>query len=731
MRSDTYSIQNQQPAWASVLRIVFLVLALFHVASFPFLKTEFEDLMTNRGTVQGFNLSWTVNGVYVQEIWRDSVTKQGVQKGDVLLNPQDLFGPVGSMVVLKFQTGQEAPRSVPLRRELRYPFVEVLHDRLGFSWEAVVGLVWFPELLAVLVRAVVAWVIFFRYSRNWMALLCAVGLLSLKSFLGNYYILVKSTEMFYPFYLFFNFLTDLAGFLFLLLFPTGRFQPRWSWMIVLLYAAGFWQMNTGGSILLGWAGYAVGGAILVYRYGMAFSPAQRQQAKWILLSAAWAPVLFLLPILILFAMMNASYWILDPGAGGLPIWLVRLTNDYFFVFFYFMFPVVNLMFPVGVLLAIQKYRLWDVDFLINRSLVYGGMTLMLLGLFALTVIGVSLVAEDFVGGAVIAASITGMISGIAFQPARRAVQRLVDSRLYGIKIDYHLHRSISTPVGVTQVIQRTHFGAYKNLELVGRGGMAEIYRTIHPDLNVPVAVKLMAPALSEDASFRHRFLREAEVVSRLIHPNLIRIFKYGEFEGQHYIVMEFLNGRDLGKILAGYSRMGLAEALPILCQVSAGLDYAHQQGVIHRDIKPSNILIEDCAPGSQAVQRVVLTDFGIAKIVGGRTTLTGGAVIGTLDYIAPEQIQALPDLGPQADVYSLGIMTFRMLTGELPFHHQNPGAMLIAHMTQPPPDPRDWVPDLPETAASAVLRALHKDPSRRFASAGAFVQALSGEAVDW
>jgi eukaryotic-like serine/threonine-protein kinase len=251
--------------------------------------------------------------------------------------------------------------------------------------------------------------------------------------------------------------------------------------------------------------------------------------------------------------------------------------------------------------------------------------------------------------------------------------------------------------------------------------MAEVYRAVHPSLHITVAIKLLSPPLAEEPGFQHRFLREAKVASRLHHPNIVRVFDYGQMDGTFYMIMEYLAGQDLGKKLAQEGRLPLAEALPVLSQIASALDYAHTQGLVHRDIKPSNIMIEDCDNGKV---RAVLTDFGIAKILTGHTALTGTGMLGTLDYISPEQIQAQADLGPSADIYSLGIMAYRMLCGVLPFQQQNPGALLIAHLTQPPASPRAYAPDLPASAAAAILRALEKSPANRFPSAGDFVRAL-------
>lgn len=383
--------------------------------------------------------------------------------------------------------------------------------------------------------------------------------------------------------------------------------------------------------------------------------------------------------------------------------------------------------------------LWDIDFFINRSLVYGALTIVLLVFFGLSLFVVSQLFQDFAGGPVLAVAISAAGFGAIFHPTRRRFQRFVDQRFYNIQIDYQ-----KTPIprlqDLIQLLRPTHFGAYRQLELIGRGGMAEVYKSTHPRLNRPVAIKILPAALAAQADFRQRFTREAKIVAQLEHPNIVRVFDYGEQDATPYMVMEYVNGQDLGAFLRASGNLSLASALPLIRQIADALDYAHAHGLVHRDIKPSNILLDSAShPGGDSASpalmvavggttsqmRVVLTDFGIAKVLDARTAMTRtGGVLGTFDYIAPEQIEASPHVDGRADVYALGVMVYQMLTGELPFKHHNPGALLIAHMTQPPPDPRQLAPDLSRDVAHALKRAMAKNPGERFATAGEFVAAL-------
>jgi serine/threonine protein kinase len=313
----------------------------------------------------------------------------------------------------------------------------------------------------------------------------------------------------------------------------------------------------------------------------------------------------------------------------------------------------------------------------------------------------------------------------------------VDRRFYNIQIDYEKPTApwpaLPSSEGATQIIRKTRFGDYSKLELIGGGGMAEVYKAEHPTLHRPVAIKLLSAARAIDPEFRQRFLHEAQVVSKLEHPNIVRVFDYGEEGSIYYIVMEYLNGQDLGRYLDQTGRLPLAQALPILEDVAAALDYAHGMGLVHRDIKPPNVML-DKSGGSIALVsgtvpsfRAVLMDFGIARVVGEQTALTSaGGIIGTFDYIAPEQIQAAANVDGRADIYALGVMTYRMLTGELPFKQRNPGSLLMAHLFQPPPDAHDLAPDLPISASVALQKAMAKKPEERFAVASELVASLLG-----
>ena len=248
---------------------------------------------------------------------------------------------------------------------------------------------------------------------------------------------------------------------------------------------------------------------------------------------------------------------------------------------------------------------------------------------------------------------------------------------------------------------------------LGRGGMAAVFRALDARLNRRVAIKLLPPELVFNASVRSRFLREAQMAARLSHPNIVPIYTVDEREGLVFFVMSLVDGESLARRLARDGAMPIDQVRGIVADVADALDYAHRQGVVHRDIKPDNILI-DRATGHPRV-----TDFGIARAAAEESRLTvTGMAMGTPAYMSPEQALGERDVDARSDIYSLGIVAYQMLAGETPFKASNTPAMLMKHVSEPPPSLRTRRTDVPTSLASAVERALSKKPEDRFRSAG-------------
>jgi serine/threonine protein kinase len=267
-----------------------------------------------------------------------------------------------------------------------------------------------------------------------------------------------------------------------------------------------------------------------------------------------------------------------------------------------------------------------------------------------------------------------------------------------------------------QVLQNdTDFAAYHVEALLGRGGMSEVYRASNPRLDNTIVLKLLARELTEDRAFRERFVRESRLAASLNHPNVVPIFDAGEWEGLPYIAMRYVDGPDLKQLLEERGPLAPDYALSVVAQVAAALDCAHEKGLVHRDVKPGNILIDEKA-GDGSLPHVYLADFGVAKHRQSHSGLTSkGHYVGTIDYVAPEQIEGRP-LSAATDVYSLGCVLFESLTGKPPFDHDSDVAMIFAHLSEAPPAPSSQRPELPAALDAVIAKALAKQPEERYGS---------------
>jgi serine/threonine-protein kinase len=261
----------------------------------------------------------------------------------------------------------------------------------------------------------------------------------------------------------------------------------------------------------------------------------------------------------------------------------------------------------------------------------------------------------------------------------------------------------------------TEVAGYRIHGVLGRGGMGVVYRAEHIHLGRAVALKLLAPGLAGD--FRARFVRESRLAASLSHPNIVAVYDAGEADGVLYIAMQLVGGTDLGRLLREEGARDPAEVVRIADQVAAGLDAAHAAGVVHRDVKPGNILVD----GDHAW----LSDFGLTKRLASSTDLTAkDDIVGTPDYLAPEQIQAASADG-RADQYALACVVHYALTGARPFERDSNIAVLQAHLSEPAPRVSELRPELPAEADEILARAMAKDPGERYPSASAFTAALA------
>ncbi len=264
---------------------------------------------------------------------------------------------------------------------------------------------------------------------------------------------------------------------------------------------------------------------------------------------------------------------------------------------------------------------------------------------------------------------------------------------------------------------------YRLDEQIGRGGMAVVYRAYDTRLERPVAMKVLAPELAEDEAFRQRFIRESRTAAAVDHPNIIPIFEAGEANGVLYIAMRFVQGPNVHSLVETGGPLPAERACHIITQVASALEAAHSHGLVHRDVKPGNILL-DAAGGADYPGHAYLSDFGLSKRALSVSALTStGQFLGTLDYIAPEQIEARAVDG-RTDEYALACTAFTMLTGQPPFVRDESYAVMWAQISAPPPALTSRRPDLPAAVNEVMEKALAKVPMDRYATCPEFAVAL-------
>jgi serine/threonine protein kinase len=279
------------------------------------------------------------------------------------------------------------------------------------------------------------------------------------------------------------------------------------------------------------------------------------------------------------------------------------------------------------------------------------------------------------------------------------------------------------PSAPTGLAAGSQMAGYRIEEQIGRGGMAVVYRAFDPRLNRSVALKILAPELAGDTAFRQRFMREMRAAASVDHPHIVPVFDAGEADGVLYIAMRYVRGQDLRTLLDTEHALPPARVAYLIAQVASALDDAHARGLIHRDVKPGNMLI-GTVTGTGQPDHVYLSDFGLSKpaLSSANLTLTG-QFLGTLDYMAPEQVEGHAVDG-RADLYSLGCTAFEMLAGEPPFKRDQGLATAWAQLSAPAPSLRDRRPDLPPAVDQVIARALAKAPADRYRTCTEFADAL-------
>jgi serine/threonine protein kinase len=274
----------------------------------------------------------------------------------------------------------------------------------------------------------------------------------------------------------------------------------------------------------------------------------------------------------------------------------------------------------------------------------------------------------------------------------------------------------SSPGNAAELRAGDALGPYRLEAVLGEGGMGLVFRARHETDDATVALKVLKIDLSQDLTYRQRFLHEARAAAEVRHENLVAILDAGEIDGRPFLAVAYVHGRTLEDHIKTEGRMPLEAVLRLADEVAAGLDALHERDLVHRDVKASNIMISD--DGAAA-----LTDFGLAKGSSYTVLTRPGQVLGTLDYMAPELIKGHAAT-PASDIYAFGCTMYECAVGHTPFSHRSGFQIGIAHLDEDPPDPGAELPDWPPDLSSALLAALQKEPERRPPSAGEYARAL-------
>lgn len=269
----------------------------------------------------------------------------------------------------------------------------------------------------------------------------------------------------------------------------------------------------------------------------------------------------------------------------------------------------------------------------------------------------------------------------------------------------------------------TFAGRYQIIEELGRGGMGKVYKALDTKVNEKIAIKLIKPEISSDKQTIERFSNELKFARKIRHQNVCQMYDLGEDQGTHFIAMEFVQGEDLKRLIRKVGNLSPAQAISITKQICEGLAAAHRQGVVHRDLKPQNIMVDE--DGNARIM-----DFGVARSIKGKGITGAGVIIGTPEYMSPEQVEA-KEIDQRSDIYSLGVILYEMVTGQVPFSADSPFAIGVKHKSEEPRDPRDLTPRIPDDLCRVILKCLNKPKEERYQSAGEIRAELDGIEQDF
>ncbi|MCL4255771.1 MAG: serine/threonine protein kinase, partial [Anaerolineae bacterium] len=500
-------------------------------------------------------------------------------------------------------------------------------------------------------------------------------------------------------------ITVYAVFKFLAVFPDGRHIPKWTrWWVYIGMAWEIGRRVFAGAITTAQGEFrliffmptivlaSVGFLAQVIRYRRHSTPNQRQQTKWALLGSALLIVCLALSVGIYFGIVP----ILESRFNV--IWLsIALHIIYYGGFF---------LLVMGLGFSIVRYRIWEADLAINRSLAYFFITVIIALLFGGILFIIQwlfhiLLGQEMDGVATLIA--IGVVVSL-FPTVQKRVRHVIDKRVFGLRQDLlslqqqQNQREQIYALGEKGILSDQQIGAYQIGALIGTGGMGHVYHTTHLQTGEHLALKVLSNTLFHEAHAQKRFEYEAKLVKSLQHPHIIPVIDSIIQNNQTYLIMPFIDGHDLSSLYHVMGKFGLAQLQIILSQIAQALDYLHSRGIIHCDIKPSNIMVDK-------MEHAWLLDFGIAKSIDDTPLSIENSLIGTLHYIAPEQLVSSKDIDHRADIYALGAMTYQLLAGQTPFTG-GVGNLVYAHLNQPPPDIRVIMPDMPAQVAFALMRAM-------------------------